>query len=121
MKGFVEPNKFSNVLYSSCLFYYNFNESPIPNLVKMNIVNSIPLEYFTSCLPQIFNKNIFKTTVAINKMEIKNEKFIFSKSFIELKGDNYDRILNFVHNNSLSKSPWENQELKLIYKFFQKN
>jgi hypothetical protein len=121
MKGFIEPNKFSNVLYSSCLFYYDFTESPIPNLVKMNIVNSIPLEYFTSCLPQIFNKNIFKTTVPINKMEIKNDKFVFSKSFIELKGDNYDRILNFVHNNSLSKSPWENQELKLIYKFFQKN
>jgi hypothetical protein len=114
MKGFIETNN------ASILFYYTFEESPIKNLVKLKIINNIPLEYFTSCLPQIFNKTYFKTIIPIVKFEIKDNNFIFHKSAIELKGDNYDRILNFVHNNSLSKSPWENQELKQIYLFFKK-
>ena len=120
IKGFIEKNRYINIEYSSCVFYYEFEESPIQNLVKMNITNNIPLDYFTSCLPQIFNKTIFKTIIQLPNFEIKNNTFIFSKSTLELKGDNYDRIINFINNNSLSKSPWENQELKLIYTFFKK-
>jgi len=120
MNGFIEKNKYSNIEYASILFYYDFQESPIKNLVKLNIVNNIPLEYFTSCLPQIFNKTYFRTIIPTIKFEIKNNNFSFPKSAIELKGDNYDRILNYVHNNTLNKSPWENQELKQLYIFFKK-
>jgi hypothetical protein len=49
-------------------------------------------------------------------IDIYDKKNVINKLDI----DNYDRILNFVHNNSLSKSPWENQELKQIYIFFKK-
>jgi len=120
INGFIEKNKYSNIEYASILFYYDFQESPIKNLVKLNIINNIPLEYFTSCLPQIFNKTYFKTIIPVIKFEIKNNYFTFPKSVVQLKGDNYDRILNFIHNNSLGKSPWENQELKQIYIFFKK-
>jgi hypothetical protein len=73
----------------------------------------------TSCHPQIFNDKYFKTLIPIKTFQIVDKKFKDLNTFIELTGDNYDRVLNYVYNNQLSHSPWENEQLGLLYLFLK--
>jgi len=110
--------------FSSVIFYYKYSPNKeIKNLISLEVVNNIPIDYFTSCIPQIFNETYFKNYIPSETLKIQDNKFVFMHTFIELFGDNYDRILNFVHNNKLSKSPWENEKLGYLYLFLknQKN
>ena len=61
----------------------------------------------------------FKTLIPIKTFQIVGTKFVDLNTFIELTGDNYDRVLNYVHNNQLSHSPWENEQLGLLYLFLK--
>ena len=106
--------------YGSIIFYYKYTATKeSKNIVNMEILNNVPINYMTSCLPQIFNDKYFKTLIPIKTFQIVDKKFTDLNTFIELTGDNYDRVLNYVHNNQLSYSPWENEQLGLLYLFLK--
>jgi hypothetical protein len=78
--------------------------------INLNIINDIELDYFTSCLPYIFNKNNFKKIIPI---------LTEHKSFIQVHGSNYDQIISYINNNSLGVSPWENDKMPIISNYFK--
>jgi len=119
IKGIIISDPNSKISNSSIIFYYSFVPYDI-NTVKLNNINNVPIEYFTSCIPQIFNKTYFKNIIVKPITKIKNNQFINEINILEIKGDNYDRILNYIYNNSLTKSPWENPELPLINDYLKR-
>lgn len=119
MKGILPPNKYLPQEMSNILFFYNYTDNK--GLLNLNLVNNIDLDYFTSCIPQIFNKIRFKKILPITSHTIiKNDYFKENKGFLEITGSNYDSIVNFINNNSLASSPWENNLLPLINDYLKK-
>jgi hypothetical protein len=66
-------------------FYYNYTDNK--GLLNLNLINDIDLEYFTSCIPQIFNKNRAKKILPITSYTtIKNDYFKENKGFLQITG-----------------------------------
>jgi len=110
-KAYIKNNKNLSNSFSNIIFYYNYTENMNDKNINLNIINDVELEYFTSCLPYIFNKNNFKKTIPI---------LTEHKSFIEIYGSNYDQIISYINNNSFGMSPWENDKMPIISNYFKK-
>jgi hypothetical protein len=111
IKAYIKNNKNLSYSFSNIIFYYNYIENNYDNHINLNIINDIELEYFTSCLPYIFNKNNFKKIIPILSEH---------KSFMQVNGSNYDQIISYIHNNSFGMSPWENNKMPIISNYFKK-
>jgi hypothetical protein len=110
-KAYIKNNKNLSNSFSNIIFYYNYTENMNDKNINLNIINDVELEYFTSCLPYIFNKNNFKKIIPI---------LTEHKSFIEIYGSNYEQIISYINNNSFGMSPWENDEMPIISNYFKK-
>ena len=110
-KAYIKNNKNLSNSFSNTIFYYNYTENINDKNINLNIINDVELEYFTSCLPYIFNKNNFKKIIPI---------LTEHKSFIEIYGSNYDQIISYINNNSFGMSPWENDKMPIISNYFKK-
>lgn len=109
-KAYIKNNKNLSTSFSNIIFYYNYTENINDKNINLNIINDIELDYFTSCLPYIFNKNNFKKIIPI---------LTEHKSFIQVHGSNYDQIISYINNNSLGVSPWENDKMPIISNYFK--
>ena len=109
-KAYIKNNKNLSNSFSNIIFYYNYTENMNDKNINLNIINDIELDYFTSCLPYIFNKNNFKKIIPI---------LTEHKSFIQVHGSNYDQIISYINNNSLGVSPWENDKMPIISNYFK--
>ena len=118
IKGYLPINKFLPNAFSNIIFYYNYAD--VKGNIYFNIVNDIEIDYFTSCLPHIFNKNKFKKILPILTNEFKENYVLENKTFFQINGSNYDQIVNFVNNNSLGVSPWENDLMPILSDYFKK-
>ena len=118
LKGYLNINKLLPVYFSNIIFYYNYVD--IKGKLNLNLVNDIDIDYFTSCLPHIFNKKKFNKIIPTIKYEYKKDCILEHKSFIQINGSNYDQIVCFINNNSMGLSPWENDEMPKISTFFKK-
>lgn len=119
-KAYIKDNKNLSYSFSNIIFYYNYIDNSYDNHINLNIINDIELEYFTSCLPYIFNKNNFKKIIPTLTIEYKENYILENKSFIQVNGSNYDQIISYIHNNSLGMSPWENNKMPIISNYFKK-
>ena len=119
-KAYIKNNKNFSYSFSNIIFYYNYIENNYDNHINLNIINDIELEYFTSCLPYIFNKNNFKKIIPTLTIEYKENYILEDKSFMQVNGSNYDQIISYIHNNSLGMSPWENNKMPIISNYFKK-
>jgi hypothetical protein len=117
IKAYIEVNK-NLPNFSNIIFYYSYVD--VNQKIYFKLVNNVELEYFTSCLPQIFNKNIFKKILPLLKFEYKGNYILEHKSFRQVNGSNYDQIICYINNNSLGLSPWENDEMPIISNYFKK-
>jgi uncharacterized protein (DUF1330 family) len=120
LKGYLAPNRFlQDRKANNLLFYYDYAD--VKGTIVLNLTNNIDLEYFVSCNPQIFNKNIFKKIVPSIYLHTENKEYFKEyKDFIQINGSNYDSIVCYVNNNSLGFSPWENNKLLIISEYFKK-
>jgi hypothetical protein len=117
LNGYLD-NSVLPISFSNIIFYYNYIDDD--NYLSLNLVNDIDIDYFTSCLPHIFNKKYFKK-IKPNIEYIHNKKTIIEKkSFIPITGSNYDQIIYFVNNNSMGLSPWENDKMPIISDYLKK-
>lgn len=114
-KGIINNKNMNNFLY-----YYNYTDTKIENIVELKITNAVELDYFTSTIPHIFNKRFFKNQIQIIIPLIENDKLVNKLISIKIKGDIYDMIINYVNNNSLTASPWETDELPYIKDYMKK-
>jgi len=120
LKGIIPPNRFlPNRKLTNLLFYYDYAD--IQGTIVLNLINNVELEYFVSCNPQVFNKNIFtKVKPALLLHSENNQYFKEYYDFFQLNGPIYDSIVSYVNNNSLGLSPWENYKLPIISDYFKK-
>ena len=118
LKGYIENNFFVPQSFSNIIFYYDY--SNIKGKNNFNFVNDIDLDYYTSCLPHIFNKNNFKKIIPILEYVYKENITKEHKSFIQINGSNYDQIIYFLNNNSIGQSPWENSDMPVISNYLKK-
>ena len=118
LKGYLNINKLLPVYFSNIIFYYNYVD--IKGKLNLNLVNDIDIDYFTSCLPHIFNKKKFKKIRPSLTYEYKKDCILEHKSFMQINGSNYDQIVCFINNNSMGLSPWENDKMPEISNFFKK-
>ena len=100
IRGYIMPSK---MILSNIIFYYNYSD--MNGNMMLNIVNNVDIDYFTFCIPHIFNKNKFKKIISTQYID---DKFIEHKSFIQVNGSNYDSIVAYINNNNiLEKSIWD--------------
>jgi hypothetical protein len=120
LKAYLAPNRFlQDRKANNILFYYDYVD--VKGTIVLNLTNNVDLEYFVSCNPQIFNKNIFKKIVPSIYLHTENKEYFKEyKDFIQINGSNYDSIVSYVNNNSLGFSPWENNKLLIISEYFKK-
>ena len=118
IKAYLEFNKYLPNVFSNIIFYYSYVD--VNQNINFKLVNNVELEYFTSCLPQIFNKTRFKKILPIVKIEYKENYLLEHKSFRQVNGSNYDQIICYINNNSLGLSPWENDKMPIISNYFKK-
>jgi hypothetical protein len=120
LKAYLAPNRFlPDRKANNLLFYYDYAD--VKDNIVLNLTNNVDLEYFVSCNPQIFNKNIFKKIVPSIYLHTENKEYFKEyKNFIQINGSNYDSIVSYVNNNSLGFSPWENYKLPIISEYFKK-
>ena len=121
LKGIIQPNNFiPNRKITNIIFYYDYSD--LQGTILLNLINNVELEYFVSCNPQIFNKNIFKKVKPFLTLQKINNHFKEEKTFIQINGTNYDSIISYINNNSLlsTNSPWENYKLPIISEYFKK-
>lgn len=117
---------FTKSLNSSILFYYNSSvikedgEVKETNIAQLNFVNNINLNYFTSTLPHLFNKNIFRSMLPSSRLVLRNNRFEYDNTYIIIEGDNYNNILYNVNNNTIGYSPWQISELEQLDKYLKK-
>ena len=107
-------------VFTNIIFYYDYSD--LQGKILLNLINNVELEYFISCNPQIFNKNVFKKILPVITFNKINNSFKEEKNFIQLTGTTYDSIISYINNNSLKStySPWENSKLPIINEYFKK-
>ena len=107
---------------SSLLFFYNYSNIKDKNndKVKLNFVNNLEIDYFTSCLPHIFNKEFFKNISVNISLSRSNKHYTENYDITYLKGDVYDMIVHYVKNNTGVSSPWETELLPVLNMYFKK-
>ena len=118
LKGYTENIFFAPQIFSNIIFYYDYRDIKGKNY--FNFVNDIDLDYYTSCLPHIFNKNNFKKIIPQLEYVYKENTIIEHKSFIQINGSNYDQIIYFINNNSIGQSIWENKDMPVISDYLKK-
>jgi hypothetical protein len=103
---------------SNYIFYYGFLDTKLETVVNFNIVCNISYDYLISCNPQVFNKFKFKPINIIPKVTIKDNQL--NKDYIvrAINSSIYDEFYNKICNTTQILSPWENSELKQLYKYF---
>ena len=102
--GVILPNIYipnSKLITPTFIYYYSSRE--VTNLISLECVNNVDLEYLVSCNLQFFNKIFFKKTIPTNTLKIENNKFKYDKSFIQFTYDSYDQILVHINNNTLHR------------------
>jgi len=117
---YIQKNIFPQLSFSHIIFYYNSISSPNDDKTYLNFVNDIELDYYTTCLPHIFNKNIFKKIRPFIKREFNKNNLIINKTIHETNGSNYDQIVYFLNNNSIGQSPWENEDMPSLSDYLKK-
>lgn len=132
----LESKTRKNIISNNVVFYYNYlpiknsdndfndidnDKTPI-NIINLNFVEPVPVEYFIDCVPQIFNKHYFRRNRLIIKHNIKkigNTLVIQDqKDYMIIDGDNYNSILHKINNRTLLKSFWESPYLPDIKNIF---
>jgi len=114
--GDLGPKKSNQSVY---IFYYNYADTKSENLVTLNIVSNLEMDYFTSCNPQIFNKYIFKNIIGKKELIVDRDHYITLNKVMHLESYSYDALVNHVNNNTKIVSPWENNNLPSLYLFFK--
>ena len=116
--GIIPYKKPNNISSTNLLFYYDYKKGKDIN-IEFGIYNSVPLEYFVSCLPQIFNKIFFKKEIIIKSMN--EDSFKLNYNIININSPFYDYIINYIYNNTIYVSPWEGPCDKEILNIFFRN
>ena len=119
IKAYITKDKYNQNTSSSLIFFYDYSNLKEENKVNLNFVNNVEIEYFTSCLPHIFNKQIFRNIVNVLSFKYSNKQYqeIYNVSYF--KGDIYDMIIHYIKNNSGTSSPWESELLPALNMYFK--
>jgi hypothetical protein len=120
MKSDSKSTMKSSIVPSNFIFYYEYLETRTPNTVNLKLTNSVDLDYFTSTLPNIFNKRFFKNIIYNLESNIIDNKIVTLVKSYKIYGDIYDMIINYVNNHSLHSSPWESEALPYINDYMKK-
>jgi len=110
---------YSNTSTSNVLFFYNYTDVKQSNKVNLNLTNNVEIDYFTSCLPHIFNKENFKIISIDLGLKYSNQNYTEEYKETILTGDIYDRIVHYVRNHSGTASPWESELLPILNIYFK--